>query len=92
VRAAAAALVRAAGPAPCDEASAARLAPMLREVGRIAALGPEAPLDAVVAAAHRAVHAYRPYCADPSTGRPGDGVLFVAWSRLHETLHRFEDG
>jgi hypothetical protein len=29
-------------------------------------------------------------CADPGEAPAGDGSLFVAWSRLHEALHRLE--
>jgi hypothetical protein len=67
-----------------------RLAGLVREVGALASLGADAPLDEVVPVAHRAVHAYRPVCADPGEAPAGDGSLFVAWSRLHEALHRLE--
>jgi hypothetical protein len=87
-RAAIAALIQAA-----DQVNEAppRLADLVREVGVLASLGPDAPLAEVVPAAHRAVHAYRPICADPAEpAPPGDGRLFTAWSRLHEALHRLE--
>jgi hypothetical protein len=68
-----------------------RLADLVSEVSALASLDADAPLDQVVPAAHRAVHAYRPVCVDAAEAVPaGDGPLFVAWSRLHEALHRLE--
>ena len=75
-----------------DEKVAARLAPLLQEVEILAALGPDAPLDRLMASAHRAVHAYRPVCVDADApAERGDGPVFVAWSRLHEALHLIEE-
>ena len=91
-RAAVAGLTRAVRSARPDEKAAARLAPLLQEVRTLAALGPDAPLDRLMGPAHRAVHAYRPVCVDADApAERGDGPLFVAWSRLHETLHRIEE-
>ncbi|HZE32675.1 MAG TPA: hypothetical protein VE198_14710 [Actinoallomurus sp.] len=84
-------LTRAVRLAQPDEKAAARLAPLLQEVEILAALGPDAPLDRLMASAHRAVHAYRPVCVDADApAERGDGPVFIAWSRLHETLHRID--
>jgi hypothetical protein len=91
-RAAVAGLTQAVRLAQPDAEAAARLAPLLQEVETLSALGPGAPLDRLTGPAHRAVHAYRPVCLDAGTpGERGDGPVFVAWSRLHEALHRLED-
>jgi hypothetical protein len=91
-RAAVAGLTLAVQSARPDEKTAARLAPLLQEVRTLTALGPDAPLDRLTGPAHRAVHAYRPVCVDADAPMErGDGPLFVAWSRLHEALHRIEE-
>ena len=92
-REAVAALIRSAEPLRPDRETATRLAAMLQEVRTLAELGADAPLDQIVRPAHRAVHAYRPVCLDAADGQVqgGDGPLFIAWSRLHEALHRLED-
>jgi hypothetical protein len=91
-RAAVAGLTRAVRLAPPDEKAAARLAPLLQEVATLSALGPDAPLDRLTGPAHRAVHAYRPVCLDADApAERGDGPVFIAWSRLHEALHRLEE-
>jgi hypothetical protein len=92
-REAVAALIRSAEPLRPDMETAARLAAMLQEVRTLAELGADAPLDQIVRPAHRAVHAYRPVCLDAADGQvqAGDGPVFIAWSRLHEALHRLEE-
>jgi hypothetical protein len=91
-RAAVAGLTQAVRLARPDEKAAARLAPLLQEVETLSALGPDAPLDRLTGPAHRAVHAYRPVCLDADTpAERGDGPVFIAWSRLHEALHRLEE-
>ena len=92
-REAVAALIRSAEPLRPDTETTARLATMLREVRTLAEFGADAPLDQIVLPAHRAVHAYRPVCVDAADGQAqvGDGPVFIAWSRLHEALHRLEE-
>ncbi|GAB2807853.1 hypothetical protein GCM10027176_11100 [Actinoallomurus bryophytorum] len=93
-RAAVAGLTHAVRLAPPDDKAAARLAPLLQEVETLSTLGPDAPLDRLTGPAHRAVHAYRPVCLDagtPAERGEGDGPVFIAWSRLHEALHRLEE-
>jgi hypothetical protein len=91
-REAVAALIRSAEPLRPENTE--RLAAMLREVRTLAELGADAPLEQIVRPAHRAVHAYRPVCVDAAAdgqAQPGDGPVFIAWSRLHEALHRLEE-
>jgi len=93
-RDAVAALIRSTEPCRPEDEATARLAIMLQEVRTLADLGADAPLDQIVGPAHRAVHAYRPVCVDASAEgqvRTGDGPIFLAWSRLHEALHRLEE-
>jgi hypothetical protein len=93
-REAVAALIRSAEPLRPEKENTERLAAMLREVRTLAELGADAPLEQIVRPAHRAVHAYRPVCVDAAADgqvQPGDGPVFIAWSRLHEALHRLEE-
>jgi hypothetical protein len=91
-REAVAALIRSAEPLRPENTE--RLAAMLREVRTLAELGADAPLEQILRPAHRAVHAYRPVCVDAAADgqvQAGDGPVFIAWSRLHEALHRLEE-
>jgi len=93
-REAVAALIRSAGSLRPEGETTTRLAAMLHEVRTLAELGADAPLEEIVRPAHRAVHAYRPVCVDAATDgqvQAGDGPIFIAWSRLHEALHRLDE-
>lgn len=93
-REAVAALIRSVEPLRPQAEATERLAAMLHEVRTLTELGADAPLEEIVRSAHRAVHAYRPVCADAAADGPvqaGDGPIFIAWARLHEALHRLDE-